>query len=116
MGAIVITGTPGTGKTSVCRRLCEMLEGARHYEISRYIKENKLYSEHDAEFDSLLFDADLLEESISAEITSDTARIAVLDFHCCDVFAGLDVLLVVVLRCRNDVLRCFICAKISAQG
>eukprot|EP00917_Polyrhabdina_sp_WS-2016_P018283 GHVP01039433.1.p1 GENE.GHVP01039433.1~~GHVP01039433.1.p1 ORF type:complete len:181 (-),score=24.61 GHVP01039433.1:756-1298(-) len=104
MKTIVITGTPGTGKTSICLKLKGMLKGMKHYEISSYIRDNNLYSERDTDFDSLLFDPDLLEESIKKDIIKDDNNINIIDFHCNDMFNELNILFVVVIKCKNDIL------------
>lgn len=50
---ILITGTPGTGKTT----LCELVSSGdyNHINVSEEIKRNKWYSSYDEEMDSLIF-------------------------------------------------------------
>lgn len=49
---ILITGTPGCGKTRLCTALKEHFENLKILNLSLYIKENKLYSSYDKEYDS----------------------------------------------------------------
>eukprot|EP00920_Eleutheroschizon_duboscqi_P036249 GHVT01087588.1.p1 GENE.GHVT01087588.1~~GHVT01087588.1.p1 ORF type:complete len:215 (+),score=17.26 GHVT01087588.1:144-788(+) len=67
---VLVTGTPGVGKTTFCQELCEQT-GLRHVEVSALIKKERLYSEWDDERDCSIFDDkklayvidDLLQES-----------------------------------------------------
>lgn len=74
----VITGTPGTGKTTVSRLLSDKLE-AHHVELSRYSKENGYILEEDEERDTSIVDMDALDEAIQKEITG--KKIVILDGH-----------------------------------
>ena len=90
---IALTGTPGTGKTSVA----ETLRGKGYdvIDLTRHIKDNNLREEYDAERDTYAVDVEKLNESLS-------------DCEDC-VFEGhlahfIDVDSIVVLRCHPDVL------------
>ena len=52
---IVVTGTPGTGKTSVSRLLADRL-GAIHIDLSALVKEKNLIQEVDEKRDTLVID------------------------------------------------------------
>jgi adenylate kinase len=51
----VVTGTPGTGKTTFSRQLSKRL-GATHLELSRYALDNGLVTERDEERDTSVVD------------------------------------------------------------
>lgn len=51
---ILITGTPGVGKSTLSKRLCEKLN-YKHYELSSIIIENNLYTDYNKELDTLEF-------------------------------------------------------------
>lgn len=71
----VITGTPGTGKTTVSRILSKKLN-APHIELSRYAKEKGYIIEEDEARDTSVVNMDALGEAIIGEISSkDTAII-----------------------------------------
>jgi adenylate kinase len=93
-----ITGTPGTGKTSVT----ELLESRTSYRvihINELIKEEKLYSEVDNERDCVVADMDLVNRRVrEMAITGD---ITVLDSHLSHHLADS----VIVLRTKPAVLR-----------
>jgi adenylate kinase len=65
----VITGTPGTGKTTVSRILSKKLD-ALHIELSKYAKMNGYVLEEDEERDTSIVDMDALSKAIRKEITS----------------------------------------------
>ena len=54
---ILITGTPGTGKTTLCEALAERT-GFTHINISDLVKEYELHDGYDAEHDTLLINED----------------------------------------------------------
>lgn len=54
---ILITGTPGTGKTSLCERVAEEL-GMVHVNVGALVKEQGLHEGRDDEFDAFILDED----------------------------------------------------------
>ena len=46
MKVIAITGTPGTGKTTIARRMSKE-KGCKYVDITKLVKENKLYDGYD---------------------------------------------------------------------
>ncbi|WP_292352929.1 AAA family ATPase, partial [Methanomethylovorans sp. PtaU1.Bin093] len=62
-----ITGTPGTGKTSVTAQL-EKKPGYQVIHLNELIREEKLYSEVDAERDCVVADMDLVEQRVMEKV------------------------------------------------
>lgn len=60
---IVITGTPGTGKSSVAKKLAERLN-ATHIDLSQYIIEEGLYTGYDVDRASFIIDEEKVVERI----------------------------------------------------
>ncbi len=88
-----LTGTPGTGKTSVARILRE--RGYDVLDMTQYIKDHGLREEYDKERDTYDVDVDRLNDSLA-------------DMQDC-IFEGhlshfMDVDAIIVLRCHPDVL------------
>lgn len=54
---ILVTGTPGTGKTTTCIMVAEAT-GYRHINVGDLVKKEQLYSGWDEEFDSYVLDED----------------------------------------------------------
>jgi adenylate kinase len=58
---ILITGTPGTGKSSLAEMLTHNFDGLKHLNISEIIKERKLGDHYNAEWDTWEFDDDKVQ-------------------------------------------------------
>ncbi|KAM0684738.1 factor activating pos9 [Mitosporidium daphniae] len=97
---ILITGTPGTGKTT----LCELVSSGdyNHINVSEEIKRNKWYSSYDEEMDSLIFSDSKVRKGLSKMISSGGNLI---DFHSvANIIPSSLIDLVVVLSTNNTVL------------
>lgn len=55
---ILITGTPGTGKSSLAEMLMHNFDGLRHLNVSEIIKERKLADRFNEEWNTWEFDDD----------------------------------------------------------
>ncbi len=94
-----ITGTPGTGKTSVTLQL----EKKPRYQIihlNELIKDEQLYSEVDAERDCVVADMDLVEERVMEKVDR-SSPVTILDSHLSHHIADI----VIVLRTSPEKLR-----------
>jgi len=99
---IVITGTPGTGKSTHAQLLVE--EAAlplRHINVGEWVKEKELYEEFDQEWESYTVDEDRLLDELEPIITEGGV---ILDWHTCEVFPERWPDLVVVLRCDHSTI------------
>ena len=90
---VALTGTPGTGKTSVAKVLRD--RGHDVLDMTRFIKDNGLREGYDAERDTYSVDVERLNDALS-------------DMEDC-IFEGhlahfMDVDLIIVMRCHPDVL------------
>jgi adenylate kinase len=96
---IGITGTPGTGKTSVTK----LLEEERFYQVihlNELIKEEKLYSEVDSERDCVVADMDLVYDRV-LELHDRSYPVTIVDSHLSHHIADI----VIVLRTDPAILR-----------
>jgi len=75
----IVTGTPGTGKTTVSTILSEKL-GARHIELSKFSIENGYVIEDDVERDTKVVDMDALESAVRDIIKKSVSPI-IIDGH-----------------------------------
>ena len=101
---ICITGTPGTGKTSLAKELCRRVEALLYVDLGHEIKTRKLFSEWDDEFDASILDEDKVLQFLNSLVLSRPQGGIVVDFHSVgflpsDSFAGA-----VVLRADTNVL------------
>ncbi|KEG14657.1 putative kinase [Trypanosoma grayi] len=102
---ILITGTPGTGKTSLAELLVEELEGFKHIEVGKIVKDNEFYSEYDKELDTHIVeeeDEDRLLDYMEPLMVNGGNR--VVDYHSSELFPRRWFHLVVVLRASTEVL------------
>jgi adenylate kinase len=66
---ILITGTPGTGKSSLAESLQHNFDGLTHLNISEIIKERKLGESHNSEWDTWEFDDDKVPSRLEKKVT-----------------------------------------------
>ncbi|KAF8817905.1 TAF9 Rna polymerase II, TATA box binding protein (TBP)-associated factor isoform 2 family protein [Cardiosporidium cionae] len=97
---ILVTGTPGVGKSSVCREVAEST-GMQYIELSRAIEENKLYREWDDEMNCSIFDVDLVTDYLEDFLMTGNV---IVDFHGCDFLDPLLFDAVFILRTENGIL------------
>ncbi|KAI4208078.1 MAG: hypothetical protein LQ346_000242 [Caloplaca aetnensis] len=109
---IVVTGTPGVGKTSLCESLVGDT-GLQHLSINRIAKERECHDGWDEEMDSWIIDEDktettrfaVAEQQLLDAIEDETKPGGCLiDWHACDLFPESWVDLVVVLRSDSSIL------------
>ncbi|GMS86705.1 hypothetical protein PENTCL1PPCAC_8880 [Pristionchus entomophagus] len=99
---ILVTGSPGTGKSTLAAILAEKL-GFDQIECSKEIREHGLYEEYDERMQTHVFDEDKLLDHIEERMDSESGGVVV-DFHGCDFFPQRWFDIVVVLRCDNTKL------------
>mmetsp|Transcript_123720 Transcript_123720/g.283668 ORF Transcript_123720/g.283668 Transcript_123720/m.283668 type:complete len:87 (+) Transcript_123720:49-309(+) len=80
---ILVTGSVGAGKTSLCAMLAPMI-GFEHIEVSARITEHKLYDEWDDKMNASIFNEDLVLDYLEPFVQKGGC---LLDFHSCDFFS-----------------------------
>ncbi|KAL3658905.1 hypothetical protein V7S43_016048 [Phytophthora oleae] len=98
---ILVTGTPGTGKTSMCQQLAERSQLLTHLNVGDLVKERGLHNGRDEEFDCFILDEDKVCDEME-DMMAEGGK--VVDFHTCDFFPERWFDLVVVLRVDNTTL------------
>jgi len=100
---IVITGTPGTGKTTHAQLLVEQSPvPLQHINVSELVKEKMLHDGFDEEWQTYLVDEDKVVDELEPMVDAD--RGLILDWHTCDAFPERWIDLVVVLQCNHTKL------------
>ncbi|GMH39615.1 hypothetical protein BSKO_07513 [Bryopsis sp. KO-2023] len=97
---ILVTGTPGTGKSTLCEQLAQVT-GFRHIDVSQMAKANELCDGYDEQLDSLVIDEDKVCDALEDETAKGKC---IVDYHSCDFFPERWFDLVVVLQTDNSVL------------
>ena len=110
---ILITGTPGTGKTTLSSILTHQLNEFlasidisetirfKHLEVSKIVNENKLYSNIDENLDCTVFDEDKLLDFLEPHVP---AGGYIVDFHSNSFFPERYFNFVFVMKTANTVL------------
>ena len=85
---ILITGTPGTGKSSFAQMAVERLPGYKLIDVNSIIKEHNCHEGMDVEFDSLIVDDDKL-----LDIMEDLLKngCCIVDYHSCDFYNTINI-------------------------
>ncbi|ELR10422.1 factor activating pos9 [Pseudogymnoascus destructans] len=97
---IIITGTPGVGKTTHCETLAASL-GLKHLSINTIVKDRGCHDGWDEEYQSWIVDEDKLLDEIEEEVKLGGY---IIDWHACDLFPKSWIDLVVVLRVNSTIL------------
>jgi len=97
MKAIIVTGTPGTGKTTIARALAEKYN-LEYVDVNQVIDEQGLKEGYDNERDCDIVDADRLNKVLIAMIGSSKDRL-VIDSHLSHNLPSKHVELCIVTKC-----------------
>lgn len=102
---ILITGTPGTGKTSMSALLEQTLPNFTHIEVGAVVKEKEFFTKYDPTFNTHLIesdDEDALLEYLEPIMVNEGHH--VVDYHSSELFPERWFHLVVVLKASTEVL------------
>ncbi|KAL8404092.1 hypothetical protein RB594_009088 [Gaeumannomyces avenae] len=97
---IIVTGTPGVGKTTHCEVLAQRT-GLKHLSVNHVVKDKQCHEGWDDEHQSWIVDEDKLLDAIEDEAK---AGGCIIDWHACDLFPKSWIDLVVVLRVDSTTL------------
>ena len=104
---ILVTGTPGVGKSSFCEILCEEINSTdeliKMIDINEIVKSNKFYEEEDAKRDCFIVDEDKLINYLEKNMNISKGGL-LFDSHLCGAFPSNWFDLIIVLRCDNTAL------------
>ncbi len=103
---ILVTGTPGCGKTSTASFLAERIGFLRHINVGDLIKEHKCYEGRDEELDTNILDEDKLLDLMEGLLdkAAEQNEGVVVDFHMPLIFPERWFDLVLVLRTKTELL------------
>jgi adenylate kinase len=103
---ILVTGTPGCGKTSTASMLAERISFLKHLNTGELIKEQKCYEGRDEELDTNVLDEDKLLDHMEGILDKAAEQNGgvVVDFHMPLIFPERWFDLVLVLRTKTELL------------
>jgi len=105
---VLITGTPGTGKTSLSEQLAERC-GLALVNVGKLVEEQGLHTGRDEARQAWIMDEDALMDSLEDQMAGGGVCV---DYHGCDFFPERWFDVVVCLRADNTVLY----DRLSARG
>ncbi|XP_020589187.1 adenylate kinase isoenzyme 6 homolog [Phalaenopsis equestris] len=105
---ILVTGTPGTGKTTTCSLLADATQ-LRHINVGDLVKAKNLHEGWDEEFECHIINEELVCDEME-DMMEDGGNIV--DYHGCDFFPEHWFDRVVVLQTDNSVLH----DRLSSRG
>ncbi len=105
---IIITGTPGVGKTTTCTSLISLAQSStpsiplKHLSINDLVKSRSCHEGYNSELQTYIVDEDKLMDEVEKEISDGEGEGGwVIDWHSTEGFAVRWVDMVVVLRCED---------------
>ena len=101
---VLITGTPGTGKSSLAERVAAAVDDLTRIDVSQLAKDGDMLESFDATHDTHVIDEDKVLDHMEEHGLGGDAGGVVVDYHGCDLFPERWFDLVVVLTCDNGVL------------
>jgi len=100
---VLITGAPGTGKTTLADALAEALVGdVLRIDVGAVCKAHEFYLEYDADMDTHVLDEDALLDYLEDELAKAGDRGCVMDYHSCELFPERWFDVVACLTCASD--------------
>ncbi|KAG8228325.1 hypothetical protein J437_LFUL009370 [Ladona fulva] len=97
---VLITGTPGVGKTTICQKLANKT-GLDWIDVGKLAKEKNCFESYDDEYQCPVLDEDKVLDEME-DIMDEGGKIV--DYHGCDFFPERWFDVVFVLRADNTVL------------
>lgn len=99
---ILVTGTPGTGKTTTCSLLADDPSlNLRHINLGELVKQKNLHDGWDDEFECYILNEDLVNDELEG-LMDEGGNIV--DYHSCDFFPERWFDCVAVLQTDNSIL------------
>ncbi|XP_052514982.1 adenylate kinase isoenzyme 6 isoform X2 [Budorcas taxicolor] len=97
---ILLTGTPGVGKTTLGKELASR-SGLKYVNVGDLAREGQLYDGYDEEYDCPILDEDRVVDELENQMSEGGV---IVDYHGCDFFPERWFHIVFVLKTDNSIL------------
>jgi|SRR3989338_10049606 len=101
--AVIVTGTPGTGKTLIAKRLSKLFN-LKYVDVSSLIKKNRLFDGFDRKFKTKLVDVKRLNRFL-INLIKKSKETLVIDSHLSHYLPKKYVKLGIITKCNLKVLK-----------
>ena len=103
MKCVIVTGSPGTGKSKVARLIAEKLKG-EYVDVNRLVKNKKIKSKYDKKLMTSIIDVKILNKYLIRMI-KESKKLLVIDSHLSQYLPKKYVKLCVVTKCDLKILK-----------
>jgi len=103
MKIIIVTGTPGTGKTKIAKKIAKQLN-FRYINVHNLIKKNKIYDSYDKKRDCYVVDTKKLNKFLK-DLIKKSKKSLVIDSHLSHYLPKKYVNLCIVTKCDIKILK-----------
>ncbi|TFG16484.1 MAG: hypothetical protein EU531_06385 [Promethearchaeota archaeon] len=106
MKFIIISGTPGTGKTTISNHLCNFID-AKVLSLNELIINRNFVLEYDQERETSIIDEEKLNKNLDGiikEFSIHPLAYLIIEGHFCDILSEDYMDFVIILRCHPDEL------------
>jgi adenylate kinase len=104
---IVVTGTPGTGKTSLCKYIVERNSEWTHLDLGKFAAKTKSVIGYDFSLKTKIVDTSVLKRTLGKYVSNSIEKgikLLIDGHYAAEVSPSKHVNYCIVLRCRPDVL------------
>lgn len=105
---VLVTGTPGTGKTTFSQALSQAIQSrdrsVQIVQVNDIIKSERLYDEYDEHLDTYIIDDKKVRKYMEGHFSDIKSDFCVIETHTVTTVPKKCADLVIVLTCRTDVL------------
>jgi adenylate kinase len=99
---VLVTGTPGTGKTAVSKTLAELI-GAAYFSLNQFVITHRAYSSLDRQRHTRVVDLERTRRLMTKALAKGKTM-AIIDTHIPDAIPKSQVRMAIVLRCHPKTL------------
>lgn len=103
---ILICGTPGTGKSTLCQELSNKYSNLQYHSVSELVRDNDYHEGYDEKLETFILDEDKLLDDLEIKLGNerDPSIINLVEYHHSELFPERWFDLVIILRCENKIL------------